>query len=570
MSLWQEPRAAWQILDEACKCPNGNVVRFNDTVFMRSMMWGQFLSARGSGDKANVNVKNIPSTWERFRLVDPAQTGSTAPVTWGAAATIWSVQYNNYVSARSGSDRGDVKMMSQPKSWEQWHLLPQGAVPNSYWMSELSASLRDVPLTQAVIPGTHDSGTYSIADDAAFSPDLPLENLAQFKDLLLANSKLVPQVNQFMARFARAQNADISEQLSKGIRYFDLRPGASNNGQGTDLLVVHSLYGGDILDMISAVGAFLVTHPHEVVILDFSHFTAMNDAHHRKLIDHVKTTFGAKLAPRPAGATKENPQANTYTFGQMRANGWQVVALYHNASADAEPSLWRDGTPQDTKWWPDKPTTDKVKARLDDLLVKDRPLLSDGSFFVLQTVLTGDAELYGKVVTRLEAPLDDLQSKLAAVQATFSSLQAAVTAAQDKVDVLNSQIAGKQRSIDDYQDWIDDHSSVWDYPGRAWRWTAIGELEGQKWLLQQAASPANDALSGAQNALASAKTSAADLQAQINALLAVPTSLVELATAGNPTMLGWLDGWRDKRLNIIIQDVPGKEFVDKVRALNMK
>ncbi len=564
------PRGEWVVLDGACNCPSGKVVHFNDTVVIRSMTYGAFLSARGSGDKASVNLKAVPSTWEQFRLVDPDQTGSTAPVNWGAAATILSQQWNNYVSGRSSSEGGDVKLMVQTSSWEQWHLVPAGVALNSYWMSELSGPLRDVPLTQAVIPGSHDSGTYSIADDAPFSPDLPLENLAQLKDLLLSRPKLVPQVNQFMARFARAQNTDIGAQLETGIRYFDLRPGASNNGQGSDLLVVHSLYGGNILAMISTVGAFLETHPYEVVILDFSHFTAMNDAHHRQLIAHLKTTFGAKLAPRPPNASEDNPGANTYTFGQMRANGWQVVALYHDASAEAEPGLWRYGTPQDTKWWPDKPTTAQVNAHLQNLLVNERPLLSNGSFFVLQTVLTGDPELWAKVIVRLEAPLEDTQAKLAQMQAALVPLKSAVTNAKKKVDSLNAEIRCKQHAIDDYQDWIDDHPDIWDAAGRTWRWAAIKVLEVEKSALQSTRSGADDALAGARDALNAASAKLVELQGQIDALLAVPTSLVELASAGNPTMLGWLDGWRDQRLNIIIQDVPGIAFVNKVRALNTK
>lgn len=561
----------WVLLDAECNCPSGKVVHFNDTVVIRSATYGWFLSARGSGDRAAMNLKSVPDAWERFRLLDPAQTGSTGPVNWGAATTIVSAQWKNYVSARSSAEGGDVKLMSQPKSWEQWHVLPAGAAPNGYWMSELTGSLRDVPLTRAVIPGAHDSGTYSITDDAPFSPDLPLDNsLAQLKDLLLSHPKLVPQVNQFMARFARAQNTDISEQLNTGIRYFDLRPGASNNGQGSDLLVVHSLYGGNILDMISAVGAFLVTHPHEVVILDFSHFTAMGQAHHQKLISHLKATFGAKLAPRPPGASKDNPQGNAYTFGQMWANGWQVVAMYHDGSADAEPALWRYGTPQETKWWPDKPTTAQVNAHLHNLLVNDRQQLSDGSFFVLQTVLTGDPELYAKVIVRLEAPLDEMDSKLAQLQAALEPLQSAVAQAKKKVDSLNHEIKGKQNAIDDYQDWIDDHPHFWDAAGRAWRWVAIKELELEKSALQTTRSGADKVLAGARDALNAASAKVAELKSEIDALLVVPTSLVELATAGNPTMTGWLDGWRDKHLNIVIQDVPGAAFVNKVRALNTR
>lgn len=35
-------------------------------------------------------------------------------------------------------------------------------------------------------------------------------------------------------------------------------------------------------------------------------------------------------------------------------------------------------------------------------------------------------------------------------------------------------------------------------------------------------------------------------------------------------MVGWLEGWRDKGLNIIIQDVGFVTFVDQVMALNRK
>lgn len=37
---------------------------------------------------------------------------------------------------------------------------------------------------------------------------------------------------------------------------------------------------------------------------------------------------------------------------------------------------------------------------------------------------------------------------------------------------------------------------------------------------------------------------------------------------GNPEMLGWLDVWRDRRLNIVIRDFADDAFVDKVKALN--
>ena len=561
---WEE----WVILDPACACPTKKPVLFNDTVLFRSVAWGQFLSARASGDGAEVKMMSAPKAWEQFKIIDPDQPTSTAAVKWNDKSQIMSVNWSNYLSGRTRNEaaRVSVQMMAHAKEWEQWHIAPKGSTRNSFWMGEMGATLRNVALTQAAIPGSHDAGTYSIADDASFSPDLPLGD--PLKKLLLASAKLSPKVNYYMARFARAQTTDITQQLNAGVRYFDLRPGGSNDGQGTDLLVVHSLYGGDILPMVTAVGEFLKSHPKEIVILDFSHFTAMNDAHHQKLIAHIKDTFGSMLAPRPAGAKKADPQANTYTFETMWQNGWQVVGIYNDSHADADNQLWRYGTPQETLWWPDKPTTAKVKVHLDNLLANNRPLLPAGSFFVLQTVLTGDEALYAKAIAKMEAPLDEMQSKLREIQANIATLEKTVKDREGDIASISGQISKKQKRINELNDWIDDHPYVWDAPGRAWRWAEIQLLEGEKSALKATKSGYEGALSAARDGLKKAQAAAADVQAQIDSLLQVPTSLAELAAKGNPVMTSWLDGWRDKKLNIIIQDIADLNFVDHVRALN--
>jgi hypothetical protein len=561
---WEE----WVILDPACVCPTKKPVLFNDTVLFRSVTWGQFLSARSSVDGAEVKMMPTPSALEEFKIIDPDQPASTAAVKWNDRSRILSVNWKNYLSGRTRDEtlRVSVQMMAQAKELEQWHIAPKGSTRNSFWMGELGATLQNVALTQAAIPGSHDAGTYSIADDAPFSPDLPLDD--PLKNLLLASAKLSPKVNYYMARFARAQTTDIIQQLNAGIRYFDMRPGGSNNGQGTDLLVVHSLYGGDILPMVTAVGDFLKAHPKEVVILDFSHFTAMNDAHHQKLIAHIKDTFGSKLAPRPVNATKTDPQANTYTFETMWKNGWQVVGLYNDSHADAESQLWRYGTPQETLWWPNKPTTDKVKAHLDNVLANNRPLLAAGSFFVLQTILTGDEALYAKAIVKLEAPLEELQSKLKEIQGNIATLGKVVKDRESDIASIQGRINSKQKRINELNDWIDDHPKFWDAAGRAWRWVEIKVLEGEKSALKVTKSGYEGALSVARDGLKKAQTAAEDLETKIDSLLKVPTSLAELAAQGNPVMSSWLDGWRDKKLNIIIQDTVDLNFVDHVRALN--
>lgn len=582
LAVSRQEAAAWTLVNPTNQTSTAPVM-FNDEVMLYSPARKQYLSASDGDRSPLTTADNTPAKlpYERFKIVDVGQPASTAPLTANAVAYLVSPAYSTLLSAgytervwvpfhMRNFRHEQVQMASSQSEWELWRMVPMKTYRTT-WMAEMESELRDVPLTKAAIPGSHDAGTYSIADDAPFSPDLPLEgDLVALKNLLLENPTLAPKVNYYVARFARAQSSDITEQLKTGIRYFDLRPGASANGAGTDLLVVHSLYGGDILKMIDQVKSFMDKHPKEIVFLDFSHFTAMNASHHAKLITHIKNTFGTKLAPRPQGATGDDPKANSYTFGNLWDKGWQVVAMYHDDAANSETLLWRDGTDQSgTKWWPQKPTTDGVKVFLDNVLQVERPKIAAGELFVLQTVLTGDATLFGKAIIKLEAAAK-AQATLNQVRGTLGGLESAVTSALNSVDSLQGQIDSKQSSINDHWHYIDTHSCYWHAVECAYHRLAIEVEEGEKSGLKKLKSTADSTLSSARNALDSANARIADLQQQIDEFLAGPTSLVQMAAEGNPTMVGWLEGWRDKGLNIIIQDVGDVMFVDAAMALNRK
>lgn len=540
------------------------VVKFNDIVWIRSTKWSNYLSANGElKESAKVMVMRNPDAWEQWKLIDPARPTSTAEIKNMDTVALQSVHWNNYLSAWGRADQSDVHMMEWAQAWEQWTIKVNEDFPFQNWMKDMAATLDDVPITKAIIPGTHDSGTYSIADDAEISPDLPIEDQV-LKKLVLDNANLAPKVSYYMARFARAQANDIRHQLYSGIRYFDLRPGVMNGRN--DLLVVHSLYGGSIKDMIDEVDAFLNTHEKEVVILDFSHFTGLAPAHHDDLVAYIKTKFGTKLAERPKYASAENPGADEYTFGRLWENKWQVICLYNDDRADrdtgTQSKLWRHGTPQDTKWWPNKPTTDQVKAKLDVLLQQDRPKLESGSFFVLQTILTGDTELYAKAIPKLVA-----MDALDAAAGILAKLQFDYDEARSNFIEIRDEIGPPESEKYHYLDWIEANKShPWDWPGVVWREAKIAELDvklaplyAQKLFWEgkmNVAKLARDAYTGVKSA-----------QDAVNAI-STPTSLQEMASQGNPTMVSWLDAWKDKNLNIVIQDFPQPEFMAKIKALN--
>lgn len=131
----------------------------------------------------------------------------------------------------------------------------------SHWMQDLAPIIGNVPINQIPIPGSHDSGTYSLD------------------------------------RRAITQNLTIEQQLKRGIRYFDLRPREQkrrfyiHHTLGTDYhlatypekgypsgMDVNALKDADGNDIIFAqMRHFLINNPSEVLILRFQNFDSFTN-----------------------------------------------------------------------------------------------------------------------------------------------------------------------------------------------------------------------------------------------------------------------------------------------------
>lgn len=194
----------------------------------------------------------------------------------------------------------------------------------SKWMQDLTPIIGDVPINQIPIPGSHDSGTYGLD------------------------------------RRAVTQNLTIAEQLSMGIRYFDLRP-KEQNGRfyihhtlGTDnhlatypeqgfpsAMDVDALVDADGCDIIFAqMRKFLLDNPSEVLILRFQNFESFSEDDGDGTNDFTRLAMlanayfyinsathngvGCQLvpyAPAPQGATKADEKASLRnTFQNMTLN----------------------------------------------------------------------------------------------------------------------------------------------------------------------------------------------------------------------------------------------------------
>ncbi|VUZ40366.1 unnamed protein product [Hymenolepis diminuta] len=87
-------------------------------------------------------------------------------------------------------------------------------VPASDWMAYLPEKATNISLCQIAIPGTHDSGTYSITDSSALSPDMNFEVLTSLVGIFF---------NINFSKWSVTQRTNLTTQLQSGIRYFDFR-----------------------------------------------------------------------------------------------------------------------------------------------------------------------------------------------------------------------------------------------------------------------------------------------------------------------------------------------------------
>nr|XP_046157028.1 PI-PLC X domain-containing protein 1 isoform X2 [Oncorhynchus gorbuscha] len=170
------------------------------------------------------------------------------------------------------------------------------------------------------------------------------------------------------------QEKGIVEQLSEGIRYFDLRIAHKPYDPSNQLYFTHVIYTHlTVVETLRAVASWLESHSREVVILACSHFEGLNDKLHEHFIFSLKKIFGSKLCPR---------KETVVTLRGLWALGYQVLLSYDDQSAARHQALW-PGIPY---WWANQYTASGVVSYLDWQKDMGRP---DG-FFVSGLNLTAD------------------------------------------------------------------------------------------------------------------------------------------------------------------------------------
>ncbi|XP_022257048.1 PI-PLC X domain-containing protein 3-like [Limulus polyphemus] len=239
------------------------------------------------------------------------------------------------------------------------------------WMQNLPQRLHNVPLNCISIPGSHDSGAYSVSSLKDYAPDGRFLFNSRVGQLLGSAAKKV------MCDWMRTQDLNCKEQLENGIRYFDFR--VATKHESSDFFIVHGLYGDSMGTILDSIKEFLDLNSKEIVLLHFQHlYVISNDDHHR-LLQQITDVFGSKICPVVR-------KVEEVTLSWMWSQQYQVLVFYVNDIANYHPFLWTKEFI--TNPWPKVIKGDELIQFLTEQHKQEKPLRK---FVVSQGVLTPSA-----------------------------------------------------------------------------------------------------------------------------------------------------------------------------------
>ncbi|XP_014236441.1 PI-PLC X domain-containing protein 3-like isoform X1 [Trichogramma pretiosum] len=272
----------------------------------------------------------------------------------GAAAVYKMITKRNTQPIVNGTSNHD----DLPILWENLEI----------WMSLLPESIRELPIIQLAIPGSHNSMTYTIDKNNDLGPDNP--GLVNTVNLLFPNLTKTIAFN-----WAINQKVDVTQQLDGGVRFLDLR--LATKKMDNKFYFVHGLYGGEIGPPLRQVADWLTKHPEEVVIMDFQHFYNFTEQHHRDLMYLIKDIFRGKMCPR------FNAPGNV-SLRWMNSRKYQVIIIYRHFVVAADDNFWLD------RLWPTPWAETVSRTRLVHFLNGGLRNRDRSIGFISQSLLTPD------------------------------------------------------------------------------------------------------------------------------------------------------------------------------------
>ncbi|HPS20074.1 MAG TPA: hypothetical protein PKY78_03705 [Candidatus Omnitrophota bacterium] len=201
------------------------------------------------------------------------------------------------------------------------------------WMEKNKDILKNMPINQIPLLGSHDSGSCDV------SPDSP-----PCKGYLTHSGHHIHRMPKGSdVTSARCQSASIKDQLRYGVRYLDMRIAWQDGAYWIEHMWMSTPLLGEE-GVFAEIKAFLREHPQEVIILHmqelYSETGRMNDDEAEAYFQLIKQEFGAALALKGDFAST--------TIGDIRAAGANIIVVA-DVESSSEPFIWYERQ-VDTKW----------------------------------------------------------------------------------------------------------------------------------------------------------------------------------------------------------------------------
>ncbi|MFJ3809262.1 hypothetical protein ACIPWE_23260 [Streptomyces sp. NPDC090073] len=268
------------------------------------------------------------------------------------------------------------------------------------WMGDMHGYLDGQPLNRIAMPGSHDSGSWSIPADPALCTSGWSYNVARVDPRLAAS-------------ISRSQSGSLTDQLDQGARYVDLRL-CFEGGQWRTFhgAPMGGVFFDDASGEAASVKRWIDAHPSEVVVLSVS-VTAPAGTDLKEPLTRLRDLFGSRVATR----TDLSP---TSTYGDYMGAGKNVVLVDSSGAVD-QPWAWQGDSVSDRgsypagdpSWWdilksffngsPPQRIYDQTLSLNQAALARD-PGADAGRLFVLSSIVQPDVQIPQLFLIRLLSP----------------------------------------------------------------------------------------------------------------------------------------------------------------------
>ena len=196
------------------------------------------------------------------------------------------------------------------------------ALEPSDWVSDLYKKHPEALISDLVLPGTHDSGSYKITADSPPATGAPA---------------LYAQFGAIAASWAKTQDRDLGRQLRDGIRYLDLR---IDEYEG-ELVLIHGLVSCPLKAELLGVRDFARKHPREPVILDIQDMPPRS-AH--DALDELLLELFSKHIYNPTGSPE------TWSLGSVWKSKKGLIVLSPDGSFSRRGARYQHRNVLDNVW----------------------------------------------------------------------------------------------------------------------------------------------------------------------------------------------------------------------------